>query len=384
VSVGTSLKEQLLAQSKASSLNASFTTTDNSEPIPESEQGTEAHLNHVAKLLKNVGHVNTDKLSIERSLNQFTSVDYLEGDNKFACENCYSILKRLKKEAGSPNQDMQADMENAQDEVKEAAGKDDGSGSDAESDQERDGELSLASTPEAKQRNDAAAASESSKEPKHILRRAYKRYLISTLPPTLVLHLKRFEQTGLRSRKIEDQVEIPVELDMAPYVIPENELHEEEGGAAGHETHRRLNQVSSTKYRLYGAVVHAGTLASGHYTNYVLSSKVELASVAEKKDTPSTPSGVGAELPDIPMAMLAQMQGKGKKKGRGKKGGSGPQQQPQPVEPKSESQATEKAQVAAEEDTHWIHCSDLNVRMATLEEVLSSRPYLVFYERVLS
>ncbi|KAI9237352.1 MAG: hypothetical protein BYD32DRAFT_416644 [Podila humilis] len=358
---GGSLMDRLRSQSKAS-LNTSFTTVDDSDPIPESEKGSEAHLRHVEKLLKNVGHSNTDKLSIERSLNQFTSVDHLEGENKFACENCYKILQSTKGDLAS--KEDQTEMEDIQDGDKETVNKDDSSESD-ESDQESKTLSSKTLT----------APTES----KHILRRAYKRYLVSSLPPTLVLHLKRFEQTGLRPQKIEDQVDIPVELDMGPYVIPKNELFEE--GDAGSESVIQ-EALPSTKYKLYGAVVHAGSLATGHYTNYVLSSKVELAPT-NKKDASAT-SNATPGMPDIPLAAMLQMQEKNKKKGRGKKGSGGQQQQQQPQQQQPQQPVKEEAPVEAKEDRQWIHCGDLNVRMATLEEVLDSRPYLLFYERVLS
>ncbi|KAG0332166.1 Ubiquitin carboxyl-terminal hydrolase 16 [Podila horticola] len=355
VSSGGSLKDRLLAQSKASSLKASFTTVDDSDHIPESEKGSEAHLQHVEKLLKNVGHSNPDKLSIERSLNQFTSVDFLEGENKFACENCYKILKSTK--SGQSSKQDQTEMEGIQDGNKETV-KDDSSDSE-ESDQDTGAHSSKASK---------VAPTES----KHILRQAYKRYLVSSLPPTLVLHLKRFEQTGLRPRKIEDQVDIPVELDMSPYVIPSNELFEE--GDAGSEC--VVQDATSTKYRLYGVVVHAGSLATGHYTNYVLSSKVELAPI-DKKDATVSSSTLG--MPDIPLAAMLEMQAKSKKKGRGKKG-SGGQQQQQQHQPQQPVKEEAPVVVETKEDRQWIHCGDLNVRMATLEEVLDSRPYLLFYE----
>lgn len=314
-------------------------------------------MQHVEKLLKNVGHSNTDKLSIERSLNQFTSVDFLEGENKFACENCYKILKSTK--SGQSSKQDQTEMEGIQDGNKETV-KDDSSDSE-ESDQDTSAHSSKASK---------VAPTES----KHILRQAYKRYLVSSLPPTLVLHLKRFEQTGLRPRKIEDQVDIPVELDMSPYVIPSNELFEE--GDAGSEC--VVQDATSTKYRLYGVVVHAGSLATGHYTNYVLSSKVELAPI-DKKDATVSSSTLG--MPDIPLAAMLEMQAKSKKKGRGKKG-SGGQQQQQQHQPQQPVKEEAPVVVETKEDRQWIHCGDLNVRMATLEEVLDSRPYLLFYERV--
>lgn len=61
-----------------------------------------------------------------------------------------------------------------------------------------------------------------------ISRRAHKRYLISSLPQILVLHLKRFQQTSKSSlfgqfnnlKKLDDKVTFPLYLDMAPFMAP--------------------------------------------------------------------------------------------------------------------------------------------------------------------
>lgn len=61
-----------------------------------------------------------------------------------------------------------------------------------------------------------------------VLRRAHKRYLISSLPQVLVLHLKRFQQTSKSSlfgsfnnlKKLDDKVTFPLYLDMAPFMAP--------------------------------------------------------------------------------------------------------------------------------------------------------------------
>ncbi|KAG9070604.1 hypothetical protein KI688_008142 [Linnemannia hyalina] len=126
-------------------------------------------------------------------------------------------------------------------------------------------------------------------EPKYIFRRAFKRYLISNLPPTLVLHLKRFESSGrLRQmRKIEDHVDIPVEIDMAPYFVPKNKIEEEEenGSETGSEARKEeeVNGSKSKKYRLCGAAARI---------------------TAEKAKSKSTIRVNGVELPDVPLAVM--------------------------------------------------------------------------------
>ena len=66
-----------------------------------------------------------------------------------------------------------------------------------------------------------------------ILRRTYKRYLIATPPPVLVIHLKRFQQISKNNpyaaafssgfKKLDDVVAFPEYLDLAPYLAPKKE-----------------------------------------------------------------------------------------------------------------------------------------------------------------
>ena len=133
---------------------------------------------------------------------------------------------------------------------------------------------------------------------RYVSRRAHKRYLISALPPILVLHLKRFQQTSKSSlfgsfnnlKKLDDKVSFPLVLDMAPFMAPppierahqsidENALR---GGESDSERRGRM-EGSATKshwfrraspsagmrarcqYRLYGVISHEGNMTSGHY-----------------------------------------------------------------------------------------------------------------------
>ncbi|KAG1769370.1 peptidase C19, ubiquitin carboxyl-terminal hydrolase 2 [Suillus occidentalis] len=68
---------------------------------------------------------------------------------------------------------------------------------------------------------------------KVIMRAAYKRYLIATPPPVLVIHLKRFQQMSKipimsfssSFKKLEDYVSFPEYLDIAPYLAPRREQY---------------------------------------------------------------------------------------------------------------------------------------------------------------
>ncbi|KAF9166042.1 Ubiquitin carboxyl-terminal hydrolase 16 [Mortierella sp. AD011] len=408
-----SMRDVLRARSKAAGLDIVVSTDpgDDPNPIAKEDQGSEAHLKHIEKLLKHVpSQSGPGVLSIERSLSQFTSVDVLDGQNKFACENCYKLVKSYGYSTPVSTSDekkasekvvidnQQTEMEGIVDEVKPGPEGEDDDGS-KESTSEPDGE-SL----EVKGKSGDAGPSTSkpSQESKYLLRKAYKRYLVSSLPPTLVLHLKRFEQSTSRfglMRKIEDHVDIPFEIDMSPYCIPASDLVEEDAEEFNQDGRVKVpaaaaswnNEKTSKKYRLYGATVHQGSLASGHYTNYVLSSKVELPPPVVSNDKPSSlypsiPTPNGADLPDMSLEdILAQQNQKKSGKKKGKPPTVAPPSVPTPApeaKPEEDKAASVEPEAKEPEDSRqWIHCSDTNVRLASLKEVLASRPYLLYYER---
>jgi len=86
-----------------------------------------------------------------------------------------------------------------------------------------------------------------------ILSPASKRYLIHTVPRTLVVHLKRFQSGsfGGRTRKVDDAVLFEETIDVRRFLVPGEEA------------------PASTVYRLVAVVVHMGGLFGGHYVAYV-------------------------------------------------------------------------------------------------------------------
>lgn len=210
-----------------------------------------------------------------------------------------------------------------------------------------------------------------------IPRRAHKRYLISSLPPVLVLHLKRFQQTNKSSmfssfgslKKLDDKVTYPLYLDMAPFMAPpplepqeqsavEKVLagngiksgDESESGSGASKQHRgrerdaqshhhhhnwfrRPSPSAEVKnncmYRLYSVIVHKGNMTSGHYIAMTYTSQKKI----DEKDVGS-PKGNGVT--------------------------------------KSDHEAARQ----------WIYCSDHVVRPASVDEVLKSQAYLLLYERI--
>ncbi|KAK2846719.1 hypothetical protein Q5P01_009718 [Channa striata] len=90
---------------------------------------------------------------------------------------------------------------------------------------------------------------------KNIYTDALKQMLISSPPPVLTLHLKRFQQNGYSICKVNRHVQFPLILDLAPFCAV-NCKNVTEGDA-------------QILYSLYGIVEHSGTMRSGHYTAYV-------------------------------------------------------------------------------------------------------------------
>ena len=98
-----------------------------------------------------------------------------------------------------------------------------------------------------------------------LLRPAYKRYLIATPPPILVVHLKRFQQlsktpvvsfsTGFK--KLDDYISFPEYLDLAPYLAPRREDYFDSKVAVARGRARR---PAPCMYRLYAVVVHIGNM----------------------------------------------------------------------------------------------------------------------------
>ncbi|XP_055053288.2 ubiquitin carboxyl-terminal hydrolase 16 isoform X1 [Misgurnus anguillicaudatus] len=92
---------------------------------------------------------------------------------------------------------------------------------------------------------------------KGVYRDALKQMLISSPPPVLTLHLKRFQQVSYSVCKVNRQVQFPQILDIAPFCSLNCK------GVKEDETR--------VLYSLYGIVEHSGTMRSGHYTAYVKS-----------------------------------------------------------------------------------------------------------------
>jgi ubiquitin carboxyl-terminal hydrolase 16/45 len=111
--------------------------------------------------------------------------------------------------------------------------------------------------------------SESKKEPGTIKSNAVKQLLIKKASQILTLHIKRFEQRGMRMEKTTTHVSFPLLLDISYFCGKDCTLSVYDEGEAG------------IRYGLYGVVVHQGKINSGHYIAYV---KTGAAAVVGTKD----------------------------------------------------------------------------------------------------
>jgi ubiquitin carboxyl-terminal hydrolase 9/24 len=99
-------------------------------------------------------------------------------------------------------------------------------------------------------------------------RDALKRTSIKTLPPVLVIHLKRFgyDWEAGRAIKCDDHFEFPLVVDMLPFTAE---------GIEGNDDDTNSGETPKSKlYRLTGIVVHSGQASAGHYYSFIKQRKV--------------------------------------------------------------------------------------------------------------
>jgi ubiquitin carboxyl-terminal hydrolase 16/45 len=180
-----------------------------------------------------------------------------------------------------------------------------------------------------------------------VLRRAFKRYLIAKAPEVLVFHIKRFKQTTSSVystfsslKKLDDFVSFPETLDVSPFMAPNRNdfkvMPTPSGPRAPYQDWPSPEQCPDRRpmpYRLYAVVVHLGTMLGGHYVAYVLVDPERLFA----------PPGDPVEL----MERLALDEGAEKPDRR-----------------------------------VWCYASDTEIRLASVQEVMSARAYLCFVSAV--
>ncbi|XP_061529789.1 ubiquitin carboxyl-terminal hydrolase 45 isoform X3 [Phycodurus eques] len=192
--------------SNLSKVSLGLSSGDSSPPLrcsPEEPEETRSreNLHHqyhqgAFQALSHSYNPSSKECSIQSCLHQFTSVELLMGNNKLLCESC---------------------TERRQKQIRKSSSAD--------------------------------------KKVEKIYTSARKQMLISSLPPVITLHLKRFHQAGMNLRKVNRHVDFPLILDLAPFCSA--------------SCKQNLAQDDRVLYSLYGIVEHSGSMRGGHYTAYV-------------------------------------------------------------------------------------------------------------------
>ncbi|XP_018403613.1 PREDICTED: ubiquitin carboxyl-terminal hydrolase 16 [Cyphomyrmex costatus] len=158
-----------------------------------------------------------------------------------------------------------------------------------------------------------------------------KQYLISQVPPILILHLKRFQTQRVGFRKVFKHVSFPILLDLAPVCTDHKK--------------RRL-------YALYGVVEHSGTVHGGHYVAYVKT-----------------------RLPLSPNDPRWKFLPKDKDPKANNESSSSDSDEEEP--------SAKAISIVEPPPGRWYYVSDSRVSEVDENTVLQSQAYLLFYERIL-
>lgn len=183
---------------------------------------------------------------------------------------------------------------------------------------------------------------------KTVYTNATKRFLVSSPPAILILHLKRF-QIGPRCmfRKMTKHVDFPTILDLAPFCAMDK-LKKLPNVARGQ---------NELLYSLYGIVEHSGGMHGGHYVAYV------------KVRQPVKPGDPRWWF--LPKSANIPAPGNGDGDGDSESDLSG-------------YESGEAAAPSIDAPTgKWYYVSDSLVSEVSEEKVLHAQAYLLFYERIL-
>ena len=160
--------------------------------------------------------------SVQASLSALFMEEILDGEDAFACEACFKAKRPASAPAGTSVGDS-ADGGDAQND----SPTDEGGGSDG---------------------GDSAGT---------VMQTATKMLAIQSTPEVLTIHLKRFEQHGVRLNKVNKHVSFPRILDLDAFCDEHASRSVYDDGEIG------------IRYELYAVVEHHGKLDSGHYTAFI-------------------------------------------------------------------------------------------------------------------
>lgn len=105
---------------------------------------------------------------------------------------------------------------------------------------------------------------------------AVKRTCIHTLPPVLILHLKRFEFDFdlMKKMKLNDHCEFPAVIDMERFTV--GYLEKQASADAAAQVADQGTTNAGMVYELAGVLVHSGTSDSGHYYSFIRERRVDV------------------------------------------------------------------------------------------------------------
>ena len=110
---------------------------------------------------------------------------------------------------------------------------------------------------------------------------AHKELSFASLPPLLMLQLKRFEYDAARRsrRKLHHRVAFPLRLDMRPYTVAHSAAHTDGKAEGGHSGEGRGGEEhlgeGALLYDCVGVLLHAGSADGGHYSALLRSPTAE-------------------------------------------------------------------------------------------------------------
>jgi hypothetical protein len=216
-------------------------------------------------------------------LRTFTRVETLEGDNAFQCRRCWKkahadVVRRKGGRRGTVTLESVVSTTSVEPTT---------AGSEA----------SMSDTPATPRTSEPSSPASASpvlspsapsqppppRASRYLLRRAQKRYLLAKLPPVLIVHLKRFQQTSKSSlfggsfndlKKLDEYVSFPERLDLSPFMAPEvtadrTKRRGRRGRVDEDVSHTSQDVPVEHDYHLYAVIVHLGGMEGGHYVAYV-------------------------------------------------------------------------------------------------------------------
>ncbi|TDL19600.1 cysteine proteinase [Rickenella mellea] len=217
-----------------------------------------------------------------------------------------------------------------------------------------------------------------------IFRRHYKRYLVASPPPVLVVHLKRFQQVGkspfqsfANFKKLDDFVSFPEYLDLKPFLLPKKDDYGlgKKRAADKSSTAGKHDRDEKCMYRLYAVVVHIGNMLGGHYIAYTALPDSQPESTTTSKTTAA--AAASTTITTTTASITSPIES------------TDTSTAPTPTVVRPPTSRTTSFQNSAEikgkknqSARRWCYISDTVVKLTNLEEVLKAKAYICMYERI--